>query len=141
MPPGIRPLLARGIIVLLMASALWTGAIMSIKSGQHALKKSGAGKVDRAEQSLASLMPTLKGRRSIGLLSWYQDPAKLFEIQYVLAPILVRRKARAQDLLLVELGPGQRVDFNKNGWRLVARSDDDRYCLLSQAGGQGKAKR
>lgn len=139
MPPAIKPLLARGMVILLVASALGTAAEMGNKSLRAALKHDGPGKVERVERSLASLMPLIQGRRTIGLLSWHRSPAKLFEIQYVLAPTLVRRELASQDLLLVELGPGQQVDMGQQGWRLVARSQDRRYLLLSRATGQGEA--
>lgn len=119
-------------ILSLVASALWTGFSMSWMSGRQVLNEGGSCKVERAERSLVGLRRRLRGERTVGLLSWYQDPAKLFEIQYVLAPVRVRRGAKRQDLLLVELGPGKKVNYNQKRWRLAARAEDERYWLLSR---------
>ena len=81
------------------------------------------------ERELRSLLPHVTGVERLGYTAW--DP-RVFRTQYTLAPTVVVRFDGKLAHHLVELRPGEKVNFKPATWRVVAQSPRGRFVLLKK---------
>jgi hypothetical protein len=99
-------------------------------AGSELAKEPVVDSMARRLQQLRMVREQTRGLGRIGFLTARSARARLYSVQYALAPTLVADRDRSQTHLLVELDRPAGLPDGLDRWEPLARSPDGRFVLL-----------